>query len=46
VRAHASVSAAELVGLAPRAAFEGFPADVPVPGFDPGRHLIENVLDH
>jgi glutamate formiminotransferase len=46
VRAHAPVSAAELVGLAPRAAFEGFPADVPVPGFDPARHLIENVLDH
>jgi glutamate formiminotransferase / 5-formyltetrahydrofolate cyclo-ligase len=46
VRAHAPVSAAELVGLAPRAAFEGFPADLTVPGFDPDRHLIENVLDH
>ena len=37
--------AAELVGLAPHAAFAGFPADVPLPGFDPARHLIENVLD-
>jgi glutamate formiminotransferase / 5-formyltetrahydrofolate cyclo-ligase len=46
VRAHAPVSAAELVGLAPRVAFEGFPADIPVPGFDPARHLIENALDH
>jgi glutamate formiminotransferase len=45
VRAHAPVSAAELVGLAPRAAFEGFPADVALPGFDPARHVIENVLD-
>lgn len=45
VRAHVPVAAAELVGLAPRAAFEGFPADVPIPGFDPERHLIENALD-
>jgi glutamate formiminotransferase/glutamate formiminotransferase/formiminotetrahydrofolate cyclodeaminase len=44
VRAHAPVAAGELVGLAPRAALEGFPADVPLPGFDPGRHLIENAL--
>jgi glutamate formiminotransferase len=44
VRRHAPVSAAELVGLAPRAAFDGFPQDVPVPGFDPARHLIESVL--
>jgi glutamate formiminotransferase / 5-formyltetrahydrofolate cyclo-ligase len=44
--AHAGVSvgAAELVGLAPRAAFDGFPADVPIPAFDPESHLIENVL--
>jgi glutamate formiminotransferase / 5-formyltetrahydrofolate cyclo-ligase len=41
---HAPVAAAELVGLAPRAALEGFPDDVPLPGFDPDRHLIENVL--
>ncbi len=44
VRRHAPVTAAELVGLAPRAAFEGFPEDVPVPGFDPARHLIEAAL--
>ncbi len=44
VRAHAPVASAELVGLAPAAAFHGFPADVPIPGFDPARHLIENAL--
>ncbi len=38
------VAEAELVGLAPRAAMEGFPEDVPMPGFDPQRHLIENAL--
>jgi len=43
-RARAPVACAELVGLAPAAAFEGFPADVPVRGFDPARHLIENAL--
>jgi hypothetical protein len=41
---HARVASAELVGLAPRAAFEGFPEDVPIPGFDPARHLIENAI--
>ena len=44
VRAQAPVSCAELVGLAPRAAFEGFPEDLPVRGFNPARHLIENAL--
>ena len=44
VRAEAEVADTELVGLAPRAAFEGFPADLAVPGFDPARHLIENAL--
>jgi glutamate formiminotransferase / 5-formyltetrahydrofolate cyclo-ligase len=44
VRAHAPVASAELVGLAPRAAFAGFPADVPLPGFDPAKHLIESAL--
>lgn len=44
VRAHATVASAELVGLAPRAAFDGFPPDLPIPGFDPARHLIENAL--
>jgi glutamate formiminotransferase / 5-formyltetrahydrofolate cyclo-ligase len=44
VSAHADVASAELVGLAPRAAFEGFPQELPIPGFDPARHLIENAL--
>jgi len=44
VRAHAPVRDAELVGLAPRAALEGFPEDLPLLGFDPARHLIENAL--
>jgi glutamate formiminotransferase / 5-formyltetrahydrofolate cyclo-ligase len=44
VRERAEVAEAELVGLAPRAAFEGFPADVPLRGFDPERHLIEEAL--
>ena len=44
VRAHAPVASAELVGLAPRAAFAGFPADVPMPGFDPSTSLIESAL--
>lgn len=44
VRAHAPVSRAELVGLAPKQAFVRFPTDLPIPGFDPARHLIENAL--
>jgi glutamate formiminotransferase / 5-formyltetrahydrofolate cyclo-ligase len=44
VRAEADVAEAELVGLAPEAAFEDFPEDVPVRGFSPERHLIENAL--
>jgi glutamate formiminotransferase / 5-formyltetrahydrofolate cyclo-ligase len=44
VRDRAEVAEAELIGLAPRAAFEGFPEDVPLRGFDPERHLIEDVL--
>ena len=44
VRAQAPVAEAELVGLAPRAAMEGFPEDVAMPGYDPARHLIENAL--
>jgi glutamate formiminotransferase/glutamate formiminotransferase/formiminotetrahydrofolate cyclodeaminase len=44
VRAHAAVASAELVGLTPRAALAGFPEDVPLPGFDPARHVIENAL--
>jgi glutamate formiminotransferase len=44
VRRHADIACAELVGLAPRAALEGFPDDIPLPGFDPGAHTIENAL--
>jgi glutamate formiminotransferase/glutamate formiminotransferase/formiminotetrahydrofolate cyclodeaminase len=44
VRRHAEVASAELVGLAPRAALEGFPTDVPLVGFDDGVHVIENAL--
>jgi glutamate formiminotransferase len=35
---------AELVGLAPQAALEGYPEDVPIRGFDPERHIIERRL--
>jgi glutamate formiminotransferase/glutamate formiminotransferase/formiminotetrahydrofolate cyclodeaminase len=44
VAKEAPIAEAELVGLAPRAAFDDFPEDVPVRGFDPDRHLIENAL--
>ena len=44
VRSRAPVAEAELVGLAPRAALEGFPDDVPIRGFDADRHVIENAL--
>ncbi len=44
IAAHAPVAAAELVGLAPEAAFDGFPDDLPIPGFDPDAHLIERAL--
>jgi glutamate formiminotransferase len=40
VRRHAPVTGAELVGLAPSAAFAGFPADVPVRNL----RLIEDAL--
>ena len=45
VRAQADVAEAELVGLAPRAALEGFPADVPLRGFSPERHVVEEALE-
>ncbi len=35
---------AELVGLLPEAALAGYPADVPIRDFDPGRHTIEGRL--
>jgi glutamate formiminotransferase / 5-formyltetrahydrofolate cyclo-ligase len=44
VRARAPVAEAELIGLAPRAAFEGFPVDVPLRGFYPERHILEEAL--
>jgi glutamate formiminotransferase/glutamate formiminotransferase/formiminotetrahydrofolate cyclodeaminase len=44
VAARAEVAEAELVGLAPAAALEGFPAEIPLRGFDPARHVIENAL--
>ena len=44
VRRHTEIACAELVGLAPRAAFEGFPEDVALPGFDPEAQVIENAL--
>ena len=44
VRERAPIAEVELVGLAPRAAFAGFPDDVPLRGFDPERHLIEEAL--
>jgi glutamate formiminotransferase / 5-formyltetrahydrofolate cyclo-ligase len=35
---------AELVGLVPAAALDGYPEDVPIRTFDPERHLIERRL--
>lgn len=40
----APIAEAELVGLAPAAAFDHFPPDVPIRNFDPERQLIENAL--
>ncbi len=44
VAALAPVESAELVGLAPRAALEQFPAELPIAGFDVERHVIETAL--
>ncbi len=44
VQRHAEVACGELVGLAPKAALNDFPEDVPLRGFDAGVHLIENAL--
>ena len=44
VRERAEVAEAEVVGLVPRAALEGFPEDVPLRGFAPERHVLENAL--
>jgi glutamate formiminotransferase / 5-formyltetrahydrofolate cyclo-ligase len=35
---------AELIGLVPAAALEGYPSDVPIRGFDPARQTIEARL--
>jgi glutamate formiminotransferase len=40
------VTGAEIVGLAPLAAIEGFPADVPLNGFDRSRHVLEHRVGH
>jgi glutamate formiminotransferase len=45
IASHADVGAAEIVGLAPQAALEGFPTDLEIIGFDPARQIIENRLD-
>jgi glutamate formiminotransferase len=44
VAARAPVAEAELVGLAPAAALDGLAETVPLRGFDPDRHVIENAL--
>lgn len=44
VRARAAVESAELVGLAPRLALDGFPEDVPITDFDPKRQIVEAAL--
>jgi glutamate formiminotransferase/glutamate formiminotransferase/formiminotetrahydrofolate cyclodeaminase len=44
VRREAPVAEAELVGLAPAAAFDGFPEDVPLRAFESERHVIENAV--
>jgi glutamate formiminotransferase len=36
---------AEIVGLVPEAGLAGFPEDLPIPGFDRERHVIERALD-
>ena len=44
VRQHARIADAELIGLAPSAAFQRFPHDVPIRNFSPERHVLENAL--
>jgi glutamate formiminotransferase/glutamate formiminotransferase/formiminotetrahydrofolate cyclodeaminase len=39
-----TVVAGRLIGLAPAAALEGFPADLPLRDFDEKRHVLENRL--
>jgi glutamate formiminotransferase len=44
VARQAPVAAAEVVGLVPASALDGFPDDVPIRGFDPSRQVLENAL--
>jgi glutamate formiminotransferase / 5-formyltetrahydrofolate cyclo-ligase len=44
VRRHVPVASAELVGLAPRAALQGFPDEVQFVGLNPQKRVIENIL--
>jgi glutamate formiminotransferase / 5-formyltetrahydrofolate cyclo-ligase len=44
VARHADLASGEIVGLAPAAALEVFPRDVPLQGFDPARQVIEKAL--
>ena len=44
VQEHAEIKEVELIGLAPEAAFQRFPEDLPIRGFSPERHLLENAL--
>lgn len=41
---HTRALEAELVGLVPAAAMEGYPDDLPIRNFDPDADVIENVL--
>jgi glutamate formiminotransferase len=41
---HAEISVGELVGLAPQAALDGFPADLELKGFDEHSHVLEKAL--
>lgn len=40
----APLVAAEIVGLVPQAALEGFPTELEIRGFDPARQIAENAL--
>lgn len=42
--AGATAVEAELIGLLPAAAMVDYPEEVPIRGFDPGHHLIENRM--
>jgi glutamate formiminotransferase/glutamate formiminotransferase/formiminotetrahydrofolate cyclodeaminase len=44
VSALAPLAEAEFVGLVPAAALEGLPPELPLRGFDPERHVVENAL--